>query len=210
MAGAARVRVVAFTAHGGCGEDDSRQSLARQMQCRRLARGGVCLWLEFLQPGRPRPTSLGRCLHRRRPALVRRPRSRRCSPWDKGELLARRPSPGAYPAGAGRPRAAPVRTGLERGKLRDPAVDTLLRGLARQLGGSAPHHHARAAVGFRRARGRDRARPRQRDTDGARLLPAGCNARRSGMVGTDAGAARGWPRGPGTRPGPHPARRLPL
>ena len=133
--GAERTRILAFTAHGGVGKSTLVNHWLREMQCEHF-RGAsrVFGWSFYSQGARDQTASADAFID----AALRffgDPDPAAGSPWDKGERLARR---------AGAERALLVLDGLEplqsghafdRGKLRDPALDTLLRGLARQSEG---------------------------------------------------------------------------
>ena len=86
----------------------------------------------------------------------------RTLPWlALGQGRAPRPPGrrGARVAGAGRPRAAPVRTRLRSRQATRPGPRHAAARAGAALGRLVPHHHARAPVGFRRAGGRDCLRP---------------------------------------------------
>ncbi len=133
--GAARTRILAFTAHGGVGKSTLVNHWLREVQ-REHFRGAsrVFGWSFYSQGARDQTASADAFID----AALRffgDPDPAAGSPWDKGERLARR---------AGAERALLVLDGLEplqsghafdRGKLRDPALDMLLRGLARQSEG---------------------------------------------------------------------------
>ena len=135
VVGAARTRILAFTAHGGVGKSTLVNHWLREVQ-REHFRGAsrVFGWSFYSQGARDQTASADAFID----AALRffgDPDPAAGSPWDKGERLARR---------AGAERALLVLDGLEplqsghafdRGKLRDPALDTLLRGLARQSEG---------------------------------------------------------------------------
>ena len=135
MIGAERTRILAFTAYGGVGKSTLVNHWLREMQCQHF-RGAsrVFGWSFYSQGARDQTASADAFID----AALRffgDPDPAAGSPWDKGERLARR---------AGAERALLVLDGLEplqsghafdRGKLRDPALDTLLSGLARQSEG---------------------------------------------------------------------------
>jgi len=133
--GAARTRILTFTAHGGVGKSTLVNHWLREVQCEHF-RGAsrVFGWSFYSQGARDQTASADAFID----AALRffgDPDPAAGSPWDKDERLARR---------AGAQRALLVLDGLEplqsahafdRGKLRDPALASLLRGLGRQSKG---------------------------------------------------------------------------
>jgi hypothetical protein len=114
---------------------DAGQSLATRSATRAFPRREPRVRVVLLQPGRPRRDGFRRRLIDAALRFFGDPDPAAGSPWDKGERLARR---------AGGERALLVLDGLEplqsrhafdRGKLRDPALASLLCGLARQSEG---------------------------------------------------------------------------
>ncbi len=136
QANAAPVRVLVFTAHGGVGKSTLVNHWLAEM-ARDHHRGATHVfgWSFFSQGVRDVAATSADAFIDAALRFFGDPDASAGSPWDKGERLARL---------AGSRRALLVLDGLEplqsahsfeRGKLRDPALESLLRGLARQSAG---------------------------------------------------------------------------